>query len=373
MMKGFLLLLLFLTMQIEGQNSSDSSTSLSLYSKSLNENDSFQNSGHILPHLFKKKRVKKIQPFKIKSNSSSYENDYNENFVRLIENFLLKHLKKIIKQQKQSLVLLSENSTENYQDNDSNLNNEEIAYKYFQGLKNKYTQMQTDLTKLTTQANPINNSTNVDISFTIHNKFRNCNLNSSKNETKQAIVKCETFKKENRNQIEVIKINKPAKIQKVNLFISSSTRAYLPSEKTYNDLKQVVVFYKKNFSYFVSALIILSTISVVLLIITFTCCAIVCKQRSSLNAYNDNEFFTYYNRNLPIVASVSSLSLSANANERIDRITDKNVSSNQMIYDVNGTGSKEALINQKKRLFKFAFLFLFQICYFQFFKLRMKF
>jgi hypothetical protein len=79
----------------------------------------------------------------------------------------------------------------------------------------------------------------------------------------------------------------------------------------------------------------------------------VCKQRSSLNAYNDNEFFTYYNRNLPIIASVSSLSLSANANDRLDRLTDKADCGNRMMYDVNATSSKEALISNigSKRYF----------------------
>ena len=356
-MKGFLFLFLFLTIQIEGHTSSDEAKSLALNSKSIDsfENGPFQENAKILPHLFQKKRVRKVQPFKIKSNSSSYENDYNENFVRLIENFLLKHLKKIIKQQKQSLILKADNSTENYLNKSQRLNDEELTYKYFQELKNKHTQTQMEFSKFTTHAKQTFNSTaTIDVAFTIHNKFKNCDVNSSKNGTKQAIVKCETLRKENINQIEMVKTDMPTKIQKLNLFLSSTTKSYLHSEKNYNDLKQVVVFYKRNFSYFVSALIILSTISIVLLIITFTCCAIVCKQRSSLNAFNDNEFFTYYNRNLPIIASVSSLSLSANANDRLDRITDKSSSSIQMIYDVNATSSKEALINQsvqKNRFF----------------------
>jgi len=346
---SLLLLLTFTTMQIEGQIVDASATSETLNSKSINLNEN--NSAQILSHLFKKKRAKNTQPFRVKSNSSSYEKDYNENFVRLIENFLLKHLKKIISQQKGSLSVVAENGAEN---SEATTDNKEFAYKYFQALKSKYTTKLVHSSKLTTQAAVTTaNSTNVEILFTLHNKFKNCDLNSSENATVQAIVKCETLRKENKNHVEIVTTSRPTKLQKINLFLSSTSKAYVQGEKSYNDLKQVVVFYKRNFSYFVSALIILSTISIVLLIITFTCCAIVCKQRSSLNAYNDNEFFTYYNRNLPIIASVSSLSLSANANDRLDRLTDKADSGNRMMYDVNATSSKEALISNigSKRYF----------------------
>ena len=80
MMKGFLFLFLFLTIHIEGHASSDEAKSLALNSKSIDtlENGPFQENAKILPHLFQKKRVRKVQPFKIKSNSSLYENDYIE-------------------------------------------------------------------------------------------------------------------------------------------------------------------------------------------------------------------------------------------------------------------------------------------------------
>ncbi len=166
---SLLLLLTFTTMQIEGQIVDASATSETLNSKSINLIEN--NSAQILSHLFKKKRAKNTQPFRVKSNSSSYEKDYNENFVRLIENFLLKHLKKIISQQKGSLSVVAENGAEN---SEATTDNKEFAYKYFQALKSKYTTKLVHSSKLTTQAAVTTaNSTNVEILFTLHNKFKN--------------------------------------------------------------------------------------------------------------------------------------------------------------------------------------------------------
>ena len=321
-MKKTLFLLLFLSLQLQGHSNDRIFSKMLNLSQLLQQNQSriSLDGNQNIVEIFQKKRIKKLKsPFKIKSNSSSYEKDYNENFLQLIENFLLKHLKKIVKQHK-SL----ESEVENYRDNNPKLNSEEFTYKLFQDLKNKYT-----LTKTTTKHFAATSTS----TFSLHNKFKNCNLNSSKIDGKQALVKCDTTRKQTSTRITTKNVTIKARV-------NTET-----SEKTFNDLKQVVIFYKRNFSYFVSTLIILSTISVVLLIITFTCCIIVCKQRSSLNAYNDNEFFTYYNRNLPIVASVSSFSLTGNTKDRIDRMVDKSITNSRFIYDVNPVGSKEALLS----------------------------
>ena len=289
-----------------------------------------------LPHLYRKKRVKKTKTsFKTKSNATAYDSDYNENFVKLIENFLLKHLKKIIKNQSSLGYEVA-----NY--HDEKPDNEAFAYKFFQDLKKKYTVAHSTTTttktttpKATTMAKTASTPTTTDVveEFTLHNKFKKCNFNYTSSEGSEPIVICESTLPTIRTTV--------AKRPTVTLKRGTEKS----KEKSLTELKQTAIYYKNNFSYFVSTIIILSTIAIVLLIIAFTCCAIVCKQRSSLNAYKDNEFFTYYNKNLPIIASVSSFSLNATAKDKLDRIVDRTVGNGRSIYDRHLTGSKELLLN----------------------------
>ena len=87
----------------------------------------------------------------------------------------------------------------------------------------------------------------------------------------------------------------------------------LNSNETDNGFKEVeseyASYYKNYFIYFLSLIIFLSTLCLIFLIIIFISCVINCKQRSRLSYFNENEFFTYYNKNIPVIASVSSFSL----------------------------------------------------------------
>jgi hypothetical protein len=95
------------------------------------------------------------------------------------------------------------------------------------------------------------------------------------------------------------------------LFNNRSTNAN-NSEQQYEfraEINKIVNYYKSYFIYFVSIIIFLTTVCIFLLIIAFISCIINCKQREKLNNYNENECFTYYNKHLPIISSVSSFSL----------------------------------------------------------------
>jgi hypothetical protein len=81
-------------------------------------------------------------------------------------------------------------------------------------------------------------------------------------------------------------------------------RPFLPTLSTYGHSLDHNYFF-----YFTSLIVLLTILSIVLFIITIISCIINCKQRQRLASFNDNEFFTYYNKHMPVIASISSLSL----------------------------------------------------------------
>ena len=121
------------------------------------------------------KNLTSINKFKIspkKQNSTQSEADYKENFIKLIENFLLKHLQRLIQKE------TSNNSNHNRDENEMQLN--ENLSKILTGTTLSE-QLNADLiTRRSSQAP----------TFAINEKFRSCNLSSL---SPEAITECITL------------------------------------------------------------------------------------------------------------------------------------------------------------------------------------
>lgn len=192
--------------------------------------------------------------FKVKSNSSNFESDYKENFVKLIENFLLLHLKKIVQKQK-----LTEND-------------EEISQNHNQNFDKFITKFSSSNSTLPSYSEAL--------SSTI--------IPNGENKCKHNETNC------NSEFLNFIKLtNQPTK----------------NDNGFYEKLKYALSYYKNYFFYFISIIILLSTLSFILVVILVFSCVFNYKQRARLSLFSENEFFTYYNRNIPTIASVSSFSL----------------------------------------------------------------
>jgi hypothetical protein len=265
------------------------------------------------------KNLTSINKFKIspkKQNSTQFEADYKENFIKLIENFLLKHLQRLIQKE------TSNNSNHNRNENEMQLN--ENLSKILTGTTLSE-QLNADLiTRKSSQAP----------TFTINEKFRSCNLSSL---SPEAITECITLESitvpsslasTTRNETEnLIKSTTKLILSKKNateVKKREKTKPYSNYDYAVWDLKQAVSYYKNYFFYFISIIIFLSTVCCILIVITCISCVINCKQRARLNAYNDNEFFTYYNKNLPVIASVSSFSLTNDTPNGLDDLNPQN-------------------------------------------------
>lgn len=243
-----------------------------------------------------KKPIKQFDSFKMNLHDKNtswndFNTDYKENFVKLIENFLLEHIKKVIDNDKYQF---------------SANNSEQMIYKILDSYdRNSSTKAYSTSTYAI--------SKNVTI-FSVANRSLNTFPNKSN-------------------------ISESYKLHRSNI---SDLNHY---QKELIQLRNNFYFYKNYHFYFVMLVGLLSTTSLTLLIITFVSCIINCKQRSQLNYYNENEFFTYYNKNLPIIASVSSFSLATSPNV-LDNFFNSN--GNKAMTNVNSTSSMmfcEPLIN----------------------------
>jgi hypothetical protein len=265
----------------------------------------------------------------IRSNIHTIEDDYRENFVRLIENFLIRHLKKILLTQSNEKIESSSTRLPLLTTSLINLTTSrelETFYDY----------------NIDEKTSAIINTTKSIYSYTstlpvkIDQKFGKCNLSSI-----EAIIDCE---KSNNNKsilslsqaqikdniittiafippkttiLTKIISNRTQKQRnntKSTLFFNNRNITASDSEQQYEfrtEIHKIVNYYKSYFIYFVSIIIFLTTVCIFLLIVAFISCAINCKQRERLNNYNENECFTYYNKHLPIISSVSSFSLTS--------------------------------------------------------------
>lgn len=245
------------------------------------------------------KMIKKSAPFKINTNTSDYDSDYKENFIKLIENFLLIHLKKIAR--KENLV-----EEENF-----------------------------EILTSSTQA------------VHLHEKFGKCNLSLVNSD---GIAKCKA-------QIEHYALTSTTTPKPV----LNLTQMYLKQNNyTYAiyKMKHSLNYYKNYFFYFISIIILLATLCIILMVILFISCVINCKQRAKISFYNENEFFTYYNKNLPIIASVSSFSLTRSKEKTIKpvvefatssvKVQDENLKKEHLNF-IAGTRKKQESITSVQR------------------------
>jgi hypothetical protein len=318
-----------------------------------------------------------FESFKVNSkrkNQTNYEYDYANNFIKLIENFLLKHLKTLIDKQPIS----NQNAYDNQNGSNANANSKTTAdsiatanYIYYPKYTtisndmiqtelststsiNENKQLETSTPTETTEAQqgtmneeksvlkcddngeevncapvPSMNVTLTDVEVMMAtlvpellstlaslDMLKSGNISSLESGEFSSIESTEPNYSNNSTGYLAINHNASRLSGKSQLNSNHSLKSTLASyDYELAELKQTVYNYKNYFVYFISIIIFLATVCIILLIITFISCIVNCKQRARLNYFSENEFFTYYNKNAPVIASVSSFSLTPNCIE----------------------------------------------------------
>lgn len=249
--------------------------------------------------------VKEFDSFRVssknKSPSRKYESSYNENLIKLIENFLLRHMKKLIENQ---------------------INNQQLENSFSNLSKKPDYGEPSD--EETAEATALNEETECDPNLLMGQNFTCKSIKSTTTTTTTATIEFAPL-----NDTTLLTV--ADQNQTVDEYLLSA----LNDSNEYRDNFR---FYKKYFVYFLALVIFLTTLCLILIVVVCISCIINCKQRARLSYFNENEFFTYYKKNAPVIASVSSFSLTNNGNNN-----NNNKNSSQ-----TSQTSNEALLGDKK-------------------------
>lgn len=286
-----------------------------------------------LTHNTKDRQQSSLKPYYFRTNTDmplSYQQEFNikyrKNFIKLIENFLIKHVEKILEKEISLKELIDEtDSTDSIIDyssdgvlfDDRNETNKSEASNYSKFI-----------------AERIRNCSKSNIQMSKCRLDYGINMNMSK-------ISSDFRKKFNKSTGHKHTTNKSQLIGQLNsLDFSSPSTLSLSKLNNYDyeffKMKQNINNYKNHTVYFMSIIIFLSSICLILIVVLFASCVVNCKQRARLNYYNENEFFTYYNKKLPIISSVSSFSLTT-TNPNLNLIN-PNQGFNDINYVTNNMG-----------------------------------